>query len=165
MAGAISLQHQPKAQECLPFVRKSRNSGKNSNGTVHPSGMFSGKKWLYLRMYYVFFARFYRNDRNFLYICFGLRESDFLRRESEKFTVFCKWYNSMRFLFSVRKKKYTSTIWRTIFTKISVKMVSAPRLSRCSRWAQNRSGPPPSTAPPLPHTLIIKSIDEVYCVA
>ena len=43
MAGAISLQRQPEAQERLPFVRKSGNSGKNSNGTVHPSGMFSGK--------------------------------------------------------------------------------------------------------------------------
>ena len=43
-AGAISLQRQPEAQERLPFVRKFSNSEKNSNGTVHPSGMFSGKK-------------------------------------------------------------------------------------------------------------------------
>ena len=87
MAGAISLQRQPEAQERLPFVRKSGNSGKNLNGTVHPSGMFSGKKWLYLRMYYFFFARFYCNDRNFCTICFGLQEPGFLWRESERFTV------------------------------------------------------------------------------
>ena len=87
MAGAISLQRQPEAQERLPFVRKAGNSGKNLNGTVHPSGMFSGKKWLYLLMYYFFSPAFTVTTEIFSTICFGLEEPGFLWRERERFTV------------------------------------------------------------------------------
>ena len=54
-----------------------------------------------------------------------------MSRESDKnLPVFCKWYNSIPFLFSVKKKKNTSTIWRKFFTKMYVQMVSALSLIR-----------------------------------
>ena len=50
------------------------------------------------------FSRSYRDDRDFLYHLFGLLVSGFTSRESENLLVFCKWYNSIPFLFSVSKK-------------------------------------------------------------
>ena len=50
------------------------------------------------------FSHFYRNDRNVLYHLSGLLVPGFISRENEKFIVFCKWYNSIPFLFSVPKK-------------------------------------------------------------
>ena len=67
------------------------------------------------------FSCFYRNDRNFLYHLFGLPLPCFMSRESEKFTD-SKWYNSIPFLFSMPKKKNTSTIRRKFFTEICVQM-------------------------------------------
>ena len=47
------------------------------------------------------------------------------REKAKNLPVFCKWYNSNPFLFSVPQKN-TSDIWRKFFTEISVQMVSAP---------------------------------------
>ena len=110
MAGAISLQRQPEAQERLPFVRKSGNSGKNSNGTVHPSGIFSGKKWLYLRMYYFSFARFYCNDRIFLYHLFWITRARIsLERKRKIYWYFVNDTTQCHFCFRCDKKN-ASTI-------------------------------------------------------
>ena len=83
MAGAISLQRQPEAQERLPFVRKSGNSEKNSNGTVHPSGMFSGKSGYTFGCITFFSPAFTVTTEIF---CTRLQEAGFLWRESERFT-------------------------------------------------------------------------------
>ena len=65
---------------------------------------FSGKKVIPFEV--LPFSGFYRNDRNFLYHLFGLPVEGFKSREREKnLPVFCKWYNSIPFLFSVPKKK------------------------------------------------------------
>ena len=50
------------------------------------------------------FFLFHRNDRNFLYHLFGLPVPGFKSRESENLPVFCKWHNSISFLFSLPKK-------------------------------------------------------------
>ena len=47
------------------------------------------------------------------------------REKAKNLPVFCKWYNSIPFLFSVPQKN-TSDILRKFFTEISVQMVSAP---------------------------------------
>ena len=86
MAGAISLQRQPEAQERLPFVRKSGNSGKNSNGTVHPSGMFSEKNGYTFGCITFFSPAFIVTTDIFCTIFFRLQEPGFLWRESERFT-------------------------------------------------------------------------------
>ena len=110
---------------------KPGNSGENSKGTVHPGGNFSEKKVLHFEV--LPFYRFYRHDRNVLYHLSGLLVPGCISRESEKFIVFCKWYNSIPFLFSAPNKN-TSTIWPKFFTEISVQMVSAPFL-RSSKTA------------------------------
>ena len=51
--------------ERSPFDEIFGNSGKNSNGTVHPAGVFSEKRW-YLSRHFLFLA-FYWNSRKFLY--------------------------------------------------------------------------------------------------
>ena len=50
------------------------------------------------------FSRFYRNDRNFLYYLSGLLVPGLCREKAKNLPVFCKWYNSIPFLFSVPKK-------------------------------------------------------------
>ena len=45
------------------------------------------------------------------------------RVKAKDLPIFCKWYSSTVFLFSVRKKN-TTTICRKILTESSVKMVS-----------------------------------------
>ena len=62
---------------------KPKNSGENSNGTVHPGGNFPEKV---IPFEVLPFSRFYRNDRNFLYHLFGLPAPGFMSRESEKLT-------------------------------------------------------------------------------
>ena len=65
---------------------------------------FSGKKVIPFEV--LPFSGFYRNDRNFLHHLFGLPVEGFKSREREKnLPVFCKWYNSIPFLFSLPKKK------------------------------------------------------------
>ena len=72
------------------------------------------------------FSRFYRKDQNFLYLFFLDYQCQAPSREKAKnLPVFCKWYNSIPFLFSVPQKN-TSDILRKFFTEISVQMVSAP---------------------------------------
>ena len=51
------------------------------------------------------FSPFFRNDRNCLYHLFGLPVPGFRSRESKNLPVFCKWYNSIPFLFSLTKTK------------------------------------------------------------
>ena len=50
------------------------------------------------------FSSFYRNDRKFLYHLSGLLVPASCREKAENLPVFCKWYNSFPFLFSVPKK-------------------------------------------------------------
>ena len=90
MAGAISLQRQPEAQERLPFVRKTGNSGKNSNGTVHPSGMFSGKKWLYLLMYYFFSPAFTVTTEISVPFVLDYKSQAFSGEKAKDLLLFCK---------------------------------------------------------------------------
>ena len=70
---------------------KPGNSGENSTGTVQPGENCPEKK-LFL---------FYRNDRNF---CLDYQCQALSRGKAESLPVFCKWYNSISFLFSVPKK-------------------------------------------------------------
>ena len=64
---------------------------------------FSGKKVIPFEV--LPFSGFYRNDRNFLYHLFGLQWKALSREREKNLPVFCKWYNSIPFLFSVPKKK------------------------------------------------------------
>ena len=89
-------------QRALPFVWKTRKSRGEFKWNGSSRSKFSGKKVIPFEV--LPFSRFYRNDRNFLYHLFGLPGPGFKSKESEKFTVFCKWYNSIPFLFSVPKK-------------------------------------------------------------
>jgi len=51
------------------------------------------------------FSRFHQNNRNFQYHLFGLLVPGFLSsRKAKNLPVFCKWYNSIPFLFSVPNK-------------------------------------------------------------
>ena len=81
---------------------KPGNSGENSNGTVHLGGNFPEKKVIPFKV--LPFSRFYRNDRNFLYHLYGLLVQASCREKAKTLPVFCKWYNSILFLFSVPKK-------------------------------------------------------------
>ena len=91
-----------EVNERLPFVWKTwKFRGKFKwNG----SSVFRGKKVMPFEVLH--FSSFYRNDRNFLYHLFGLLVPGFKSKDSEKLPVFCKWYNSILFLFSVPKKKF-----------------------------------------------------------
>ena len=51
------------------------------------------------------------------------------REKVKNLPVFCTWYNSIPFLFSVAKKN-TSTIWRIFFSEIFVQILSAPGVGR-----------------------------------
>ena len=75
------------------------------------------------------FYPFYRNDRNLLYHLFGLPLPGFRssRDKAKNLPVFCKWYNSIPFLFSV-PKKIPAPFDRNFSPKL--KMVSALNLAR-----------------------------------
>ena len=85
---------------------KPRISGKNSNETVHPLGIFRVKRYYLPRYMFHLFYRFYRNDQNFLYHWCELpvHRASFSRENRKNLPVFCKWYNSIPFMFSMRKK-------------------------------------------------------------
>jgi len=77
------------------------------------------------------FSRSYRDDRDFLYHLFGLLAivPGFMSGESEKFTGIL-WMAQLNPVPVFGIKKNTSTIWRKIFTEISVQMVSAQSVGR-----------------------------------
>ena len=88
--------------ERLPFEWKTRKFRGEFKWSGSSRWKFSGKKVIPFEV--LPFFRFHRNDRNFLYHSFGLPVPGFKSRESENLPVFCKWYNSIPFLFSVPKK-------------------------------------------------------------
>ena len=94
----------------------------NSNGTVHPGGNFPEKINTFRGI--TFQSRSYRDDRDFLYHLFGLLVPGFMSGESEKFTGIL-WMVQINPVPVLGIKKNTSTIWRKIFSEISVQMVSA----------------------------------------
>ena len=61
---------------------KPGNYGQNSTGTVQPGRNFPQKKVIPFKV--LPFARFYRNDRNFLHHMFGLPVPGFMSREKRK---------------------------------------------------------------------------------
>ena len=86
MAGAISLQRQPEAQERLPFVRKSgKNPGKIQMEQFIPVEYFREKSGYTFVCITFFSPAFTVTTEFFCTICFGLQEQDFLWRESERF--------------------------------------------------------------------------------
>ena len=90
MAGAISLQRQPEAQERLPFVRKSGNSEKNSNGTVHPSGMFSGKSGYTFGCITFFSPAFTVTTEISVPFVLDYKSQAFSGEKAKDFLLFCK---------------------------------------------------------------------------
>ena len=68
-----NMQRSPQEEVNVTYVQWSAyhlngifgNSGENSNGTVHPAGMLSGKKVIPFEVFP--FSRFDRNARKFLY--------------------------------------------------------------------------------------------------
>ena len=90
-------------EERLPSVMKTRKFRREFKWNGLSWWKFSGKKNV-IPFEVLPFSRFYRNDRNFLYHLLGLPVPSFKSRESEKSPVFCKYYNSILFLFSVPKK-------------------------------------------------------------
>ena len=86
---------------------KPRISGKNSNETVHPLGSFRVKRYYLPRYMFHLFYRFYRNDQKFSVPLVWITSTTGLssREKTRKILpVFCKWYNSIPFMFSMRKK-------------------------------------------------------------
>ena len=86
---------------------KPRISGKNSNETVHPLGIFRVKRYYLPRYMFHLFYRFYRNDQKFSVPLVWITSTTGLssREKTRKILpVFCKWYNSIPFMFSMRKK-------------------------------------------------------------
>ena len=81
-------------------------SGKNSNETLHPVGIFRVKRYYLPRYMFHLFHRFYRKDQNCLYhLCELPVPPGFPSRLNPRnLPVFCKWYNSIPFMFSMRKK-------------------------------------------------------------
>ena len=77
---------------------KPGNFGENSNGTVHPGGDFPEKRNTFQSItFFPFLPKRPTFSVTFVWIT--------SKREKVKiFTVFCKWYNSISFLFSVPKK-------------------------------------------------------------
>ena len=104
------------------------NSGKNSNGTVHPGGNFPKKV---IPFEVLPFSGFYQNDGNYLYhfsgwpvICFLLRQEVIsLKPGPLVIWCFCKWYHSNPFLFSERFR--SSVPFVRIFAEICFQMLSA----------------------------------------
>ena len=77
------------------------------------------KKKQYSSKYY-FFAVLTETTEIFCTICLDYWCLVSCREKVENLpAVFCKWYKSIPFLFSVQKKN-TSTIWQKFFTEISV---------------------------------------------
>ena len=68
------------------------------------------------------FSRFYRHDRNFLYLCVSYQCAMLPLLKKWK-TVFCKWYNPIPFLFSVRKTR--PYLFTENFSELFAQMVSA----------------------------------------
>ena len=72
------------------------------------------------------FFRFYRNDRNFLRYLLDYYCQASCAEKAKTLLVFCKWYNSIPFLFSLARRKIPVPFARNFPPKISVQMVSAP---------------------------------------
>ena len=81
---------------------KPGNSVENSNGTVHPRGNFPGKINTFRGItFFPFLPRRPRFSVPFVWIT-SVRLH--VERKRKNLLVFCKWYNSIPFLFSVSKK-------------------------------------------------------------
>ena len=85
--------------ECSPFVWKTRKFRGELNWNGSTRWKLSGKKVIPFEVLPLFL--FYRNDRNF---CLDYQCQALSRGKAESLPVFCKWYNSISFLFSVPKK-------------------------------------------------------------
>ena len=85
---------------------KPGNSGENSNGTVHP---FSGKNSNIFRRYYLFpfLPKRAKFSVPFVWITSARLQC---RKKAKNLPVFCKWYNSIPFLFSVPEKKKVNLV-------------------------------------------------------
>ena len=72
-----------------------------------------------------FFPVFTETNEFFCNICLDYKCQASCREKAKNLPVFCKWYNSIPFLFSV-PKKYQYHSLTEFFTEISVLMVSTP---------------------------------------
>ena len=88
--------------ECLPFVWKTRKFRGEFNWNGSTRWKLSGKKE-YLSRYYLY-PFFTETTEIFCTICLDYQCQALSRGKAESLPVFCKWYNSISFLFSVPKK-------------------------------------------------------------
>ena len=83
---------------------KPGNTGENLNGTVHPAGGNFAEKKEYLSRYHLF-PVFNEKDRNFSVPFVWITSARlYVETKRKNLPVFCNWYNSIPFLFSVPKK-------------------------------------------------------------
>ena len=85
---------------------KPRISGKNSNETVHPLGIFRVKRYYLPRYMFHLFTAFTETTKIFctIGVNYQYHRASFSRENPKNLPVFCKWYNSIPFMFSMRKK-------------------------------------------------------------
>ena len=81
---------------------KPGNSEENSNGTVHFGGSFPEKKVIPFEL--LPFPVLTETIEIFYTICLDYQCKASCREKKKKLPVFCKWYYSAPFLFSVPKK-------------------------------------------------------------
>ena len=82
---------------------KPRNSGENSNGTVHPGGNFPEESNIFELLP---FSLFSETTEIVCTTCLDYQCQASGREKAKNLPVFSKWYNSIPFLFSLTKTKY-----------------------------------------------------------
>ena len=95
--------------ECLPFVWKSRKFRGEFKWNGSFLWKFSGQKVIPFAVF-PFFPVVTETTKIFCTICLDYQYQASSREKAKKLFVLCEWQNSIPFLFSVPKKKNTSTI-------------------------------------------------------
>ena len=98
------------AHEPSPDYSSEKNPDSPYNTNLNP-------KYANHARYYLSHA-FTGTTKTFCTICLDYQCQDSSREKAWNLLVFCKWHNTIQFLF--RCKNISSTIWRKIFTEISV---------------------------------------------